>query len=161
TATPKGRLWWDTTKLQIPIFGPLLKKAAIARFCLTFSTLLESGLSVLESLKVVQRVVDNALLSDTIDVVRKKVAEGADIATPIKQTEIFPPVVGYMIAVGEESGQLEELLKRIAEAYDEEVEISAQRMTSLLEPLMILVMAVIVAFVILAILLPIFQMSRM
>jgi type II secretory pathway component PulF len=108
---------------------------------------------------VVKRVVGNQLLSDTLEMVRLKVAEGADISTPLKNSKIFPPVVGYMIAVGEESGRLEELLKRTAEAYDEEVEVAAQKMTSLLEPLMIVVMSVIVAFIVLSILLPILQMS--
>ena len=90
-----------------------------------------------------------------------KISEGADIATPLKQSKVFPPVVGYMIAVGEESGRLEDLLKRIAQAYDEEVEIAAQRLTSLLEPIMIVVMALVVGFVVLSILLPIFEISNM
>jgi len=159
-ATPAGRLWIDTMKLDIPVLGNLLKKASISRFAMTFATLLESGLPVLEALGVVKRVVDNALLSDTIEKVRQKIMEGADIATPLKQSKIFPPVVGYMIAVGEESGRLEELLKKIAEAYDEEVEVAAQKMTSLLEPLMIVVMAFVVGFIVLSILLPILQMSN-
>jgi type IV pilus assembly protein PilC len=115
---------------------------------------------VLESLNVVKKVVDNALLADTIDQVRAKIIEGADIATPLKASKVFPPVVGYMIAVGEESGRLEDLLKRLAESYDEEVEIAAQKMTALLEPLLIVFMAVIVGFIVLAILLPILQVSN-
>lgn len=155
-----GRLWIDTTKLGLPIFGNLLRKSAIARFATTLATLLESGLPILDALNVVKRVVGNALLSQTIDQVREKVVEGADIATPLKASKVFPPVVGYMISVGEESGQLEDLLKRVAESYDEEVEIAAQKMTSLLEPLMIVVMAVVVGFIVMAILLPILQMSN-
>jgi type II secretory pathway component PulF len=96
----------------------------------------------------------------TLDMVRQKIAEGADIATPLKQSKVFPPVVGYMIGVGEESGRLEELLKKTAEAYDEEVEVAAQKMTSLLEPLMIVVMSIVVGFIVLAILLPILEMSN-
>jgi len=159
--TPAGKLWWDQTKLRFPIVGPLLRKAAISRFSVTFATLLESGVPVLEALTVVRNVVNNEWLGQAIDAVKQKVGEGADIAAPIKQTGVFPPVVGYMIAVGEESGQLEELLKRIAQAYDEEVEIAAQKLTSVLEPLMIVVMAVIVGFIVLSILLPIFQMSNL
>ncbi len=159
--TPAGKLWWATFRLEVPVVGPLLRKAAISRFCVTFATLLESGVPVLESLTVVRRVVDNELLAQNIELIRTKVAEGADIATPLKQTKVFPPVVGYMIAVGEEAGNLEQLLQRIAQSYDEEVEIAAQRLTSLLEPLMIVVMALIVAFIVLSILLPIFQMGNL
>ncbi|MBI2901800.1 MAG: type II secretion system inner membrane protein GspF [Planctomycetes bacterium] len=158
---PAGRLWWDTTKLQIPVVGPLMRKSAISRFALTFATLLESGLPVLEALNVVKRVVNNQVLANALDMVRQKIAEGQDIATPLKASKLFPPVVGYMIAVGEEGGKLEELLKKIAEAYDEEVEIAAQRMTSLLEPIMIVVMAVVVGFIVMSVLLPILQMSNL
>ncbi len=159
--TPAGRLWIDTRKLRIPVLGNLMKKASISRFAITFATLLESGLPVLEAMGVVRRVVDNALLAETLDQVRQKIAEGADIATPLKQSKVFPPVVGYMIGVGEEAGRLEELLKKIAEAYDEEVEVAAQKMTALLEPLMIVVMAFVVGFIVLSILLPILQMSNL
>lgn len=158
--TPAGRLWTDTMKLKIPVLGNLMKKASISRFAMTFATLLESGLPVLEAMGVVKRVVDNALLADTLERVRQKIAEGADIATPLKQSKVFPPVVGYMIGVGEESGRLEELLKKTAEAYDEEVEVAAQKMTALLEPLMIVIMAFVVGFIVLSILLPILQMSN-
>lgn len=158
--TKGGRLWIDTMKLKIPALGNLMRKASISRFAMTFATLLESGLPVLEAMGVVRKVVDNELLAETLDRVRQKIAEGADIATPLKQSKVFPPVVGYMISVGEESGRLEELLKKTAEAYDEEVEVAAQKMTALLEPLMIVFMAVVVGFIVLAILLPILQMSN-
>ncbi|MDP6957600.1 MAG: type II secretion system F family protein [Planctomycetota bacterium] len=159
--TPAGRLWWDTNKLKIPLLGNLMRKGAVARFALTFATLLESGLPVLDALGVVKTIVNNQYLADTLDMVRTKIAEGADIATPLKTSKVFPPVVGYMIAVGEEGGRLEELLRRIAEAYEEEVEMAAQKMTSMLEPIMIVVMAVVVGFIILSVLLPILEMSNM
>ena len=136
------------------------RKSAIARFSITFATLLESGLPVLEAMGVVKRVVANAKLAEAIEAVRLKVAEGADIATPIKNSRVFPPVVGYMIGVGEESGRLEELLKKLAEAYEEEVDVAAQKLTALLEPLMIVVMSGMVAFIVMAILLPILEMSN-
>ncbi len=159
-ATPAGRLWIDTMKLEIPVVGNLMRKAAISRFAITFATLLESGLPVLDALGVVKRVVDNALLADAIEKARQKVGEGADIATPLKSSKVFPPVVGYMIAVGEESGRLEELLKKTAQAYDEEVEVAAQKLTAMLEPLMIVLMAGVVGFIVLSIMLPILQMSN-
>jgi general secretion pathway protein F len=159
-ATPGGRLRIDTVKLGIPVVGNLMRKASISRFAVTFGTLLESGLPVLDSLAVVKRVVDNALLAQAIETIRQRVAEGADIATPLKQSKVFPPVVGYMISVGEESGRLEDLLKKIAQSYDEEVEVAAQKLTSLLEPLMIVLMAGVVGFIVMAIMLPILQMSN-
>jgi general secretion pathway protein F len=159
--TRAGRLWTDTMKLRIPMLGNLIKKAAISRFAMTFATLLESGLPVLEAMGVVRKVVDNELLGETLDTVRQKIAEGADIATPLKQSKVFPPVVGYMIGVGEESGRLEELLKKTAESYDEEVEVASQKFTALLEPLMIVTLAIIVAFIVLSILLPILEMSNL
>lgn len=159
-AIPGGRLWIDSAKLRVPVVGNLLRKASISRFAVTFGTLLESGLPVLEALAVVRRVVDNELLARALENVRQRVAEGADISTPLKQSQVFPPVVGYMIAVGEESGRLEELLKKIAQAYDEEVEVAAQKLTSLLEPLMIVLMAGVVGFIVMAIMLPILQMSN-
>jgi general secretion pathway protein F len=159
--TPGGLLWTDTMKLQIPVAGNLIRKAAISRFAVTFATLLESGLPVLEAMGVVKRVVGNALLAQALETIRQKIAEGADIATPLKQSKVFPPVVGYMIGVGEESGRLEELLKKTAEAYDEEVDIAAQKMTAILEPLMIVIMAFVVGFIVLSVLLPILQMSNL
>ena len=159
-ATKAGRLWIDTALLRIPVVGPLLRKSAVSRFALTFATLLESGLPVLECVAVVKRVMNNQLIANVLDDVQRKIAEGADIATPMKQSKVFPPVVGYMIAVGEESGRLEELLKRISLAYDEEIEIAAQRLTSLLEPLMIVAMALIVGFIVLSILLPILELGN-
>jgi general secretion pathway protein F len=158
--TAAGRLWIDSRKLDLPLVGPLLRKASVSRFAITLATLLESGLPVLDALNVVKRVVDNAYLAQAIDMVRQKVAEGADIATPLKNSKVFPPVVGYMIAVGEESGRLEELLKKTSQAYDEEVEIAAQKLTAILEPAIIVFMAVIVGFIVLSILLPIIQMSN-
>ncbi len=159
--TPAGRLWWDRNKLKMPLLGPLMRKGAVGRFALTFATLLESGLPVLDALNVVKKVVNNSYLAETIDVVRTKIAEGADIATPLKSSKVFPPVVGYMIAVGEEGGRLEELLRRIAEAYEEEVDVAAQKMTAMLEPIMIVVMAMVVGFIILSVLLPILEMSNL
>jgi len=158
--TKKGRLIIDTFLLKMPVMGQLIKKHAISRFSITLSVLLESGLPVLVSLDIVKKVVNNKLLEDTIEIVRKKISSGSDIATPIKNSKIFPPVVGYMIAVGEESGRLEELLRRISEAYDEEIEIASQKLIALLEPAIIIVMALVVAFIVLSIILPILQIAK-
>ncbi len=159
-STPNGRMAWDTFVLKVPLFGPLLKKQAVSRFSVTFATLLESGIPALEALSITRTVVDNMLMAATIDIVRTKIMEGADIATPLKRTKVFPPVVSYMIAIGEESGKLEVLLRRIAQMYDEEIDIATQKMTALLEPIMIVLMAGVVGFIVLSILLPILELSN-
>jgi general secretion pathway protein F len=159
--TDAGRLWWDTWMLRVPILGPFFRKAAVSRFAVTLATLLESGLPVLEALLVVRQVVHNRRVAVTLDEVRRRIAEGADIATPLKQGGIFPPVVTYMVAVGEESGRLEELLRRIAVAYDEEIEVAAQKLTAALEPVLIVAMATFVGYIVVSILMPLMQISQL
>ncbi|MBI5367807.1 MAG: type II secretion system inner membrane protein GspF [Planctomycetes bacterium] len=159
-ATEAGRLGWDTFRLQVPIVGPLFKKQAVSRFASTFATLLESGLPALEALNIVKTVMENVLLENTLENVRTRIIEGADISSPLKKSKVFPPAVCYMIAVGEESGKLEELLRKVSESYDEEIEITSQKVTALLEPVMIIGMAGVVGFIVLSILLPILEMSK-
>jgi general secretion pathway protein F len=157
--TNRGRMAIDKFLLRVPVFGDLLRKQAIARFSTTFSTLLKSGVPVVQCLEISGRIVNNRVLQAVIDDVRHKIVEGADIATPIKRSGAFPPVVGYMIAVGEQSGQLEPILDRISETYDEEIDLATQRATALLEPILIVAMAVIVGFIIFSIILPILQIG--
>ncbi len=159
--TDAGRLKFDTILLRLPLFGNLFSKQAISRFALTFSTLLKSGLPALDSLKIVALVVNNAKLTQVINDIHARIIEGADIATPIKKSKVFPPMVGYMISVGEQSGQLEEILDRIAESYEEELDLSIQRLTSLIEPIIIILLAVVVGFIIAAVLLPLLDFSSM
>jgi general secretion pathway protein F len=151
----------DRMKLKVPVFGDLFRKTAVARFAITFSILLKSGVPVLEALSIVQRVVNNRVLARTLEAVRTRVMEGTDISTPIKKSGVFPPVVGYMIAIGEESGQLENILDRVSEAYEEEVDISTQKMLALLEPIIIVNIAGVVAFIVSAIIWPILKMSTL
>jgi general secretion pathway protein F len=151
----------DRFKLKTPVFGDLFRKTAVARFSITFSILLKSGVPVLEALGIVQRVVNNRVLAHTLELVRKRVMEGTDISTPIKKSGVFPPVVGYMIAIGEESGQLEGILDRVSDAYEEEVEIATQRLLALLEPLIIVAIAGVVSFIVSAIIWPILRMSTL
>ncbi|MCZ6793983.1 MAG: type II secretion system F family protein [Planctomycetota bacterium] len=154
------RLAFDGLKLKLPLFGDLLKKQAISRFAITFSTLLKSGIPALEALAIVKNILENQVLKNVIQDVHDMILEGADIAGPIKKSGIFPPVVGYMISIGEQSGELEEILDRIGEAYDEEIELTVQKMTSLIEPILIIAMAFGVGFVVVAILLPILQVGQ-
>lgn len=160
-STPAGRVRWDRFVMRVPVLGELVRKTAISRFATTMATLLNSGVSVLESLRIVQTVVQNEVLARTIDDVHKSILEGSDISTPLQASGVFPPMVGYMIATGEQSGQLEQLLANISEAYDEEIDISTQRLTSVLEPVIIVVLALIVLFVVAAIILPLMQMGSM
>jgi type II secretory pathway component PulF len=158
---PEYRYFVDKMKLKIPVLGDLFRKAAVSRFAVSMSTLLKSGVPVLEALTIVKDIVHNEVVAKVLDTVHDRIVEGTDIATPIKKSGVFPPVVGYMIAVGEQSGQLEELLDRVAEAYDEEVAIQTQKVTSLLEPILIVGMAAVVGFIVLSVMQPILQISSM
>jgi|RhiMethySRZTD1v2_1073278.scaffolds.fasta_scaffold07474_12 general secretion pathway protein F len=158
--TKKGQLAIDKLKLQIPIVGELLRKSAIARFTRTLSTLLSSGVPAVRSLEITEKVVGNRIIADATSHVRVRIMEGTDIATPLKATGVFPSVVGYMVAVGEQSGQLEEMLDRIADAYDEEIEVVTERITVVLEPIMIILLAVVVGFIVWSIVLPILQVGQ-
>ncbi len=152
---------FDAFRLRIPVLGDLFRKSAVSRFCITMSTLLKSGIPALQALTIVKGIIGNKVMARVVDEVHQKIVEGSDISGPIKKSKIFPPVVGYMIAVGEQAGTLEEMLTRVAEAYDEEVEISSQKVTSLIEPLLIISMSMVVGFIVIAILLPIMQIGQM
>ncbi len=160
TKTPKGRQWYDRTLLRIPVIGRLVRLSAVVRFARTLSTLLSSGVPLLKALDIVQAVVNNAVFAETIGSAREFITEGASIAEPLKRSKVFPPIVIHMIASGEQSGQLEEMLAKVADIYEEEVQVSVSALTSLLEPLMILGMAVIVAFIVISILLPLLEMNQ-
>ncbi|MFT7616813.1 MAG: general secretion pathway protein F [Planctomycetota bacterium] len=161
TRSENGIVKWHTVLLKMPVFGMLIKKQAISRFATTMATLLASGLPVLNALKIVQEVIQNKVLAKAVGMIHDSIVEGSDISTPLAQTGIFPPMVGYMIATGEQSGQLEEILFKVAEAYDEEVDIATQKMTSLMEPLIIVALAVVVGFIVISIVQPMIQMSGM
>lgn len=157
--TEKGRYSVDRFLLNLPVFGDLFKKQAIARFATTLSTLLRTGVPVLDAIRIVREIIGNAVLQGVLDDLHAAILQGADISTPLKQSGIFPPAVGYMIAVGEQTGELDTVLDRLAEAYELEVEIATERMTAVIEPLLILIMAVLVAFIVMSIVLPMLQLG--
>jgi general secretion pathway protein F len=159
--TPDGRAVWDRAKLKIPIFGQILQMVSIARFSRTLSTLLSGGVPLLNTLLIVRNVVANDTLAKAIDDVRDAVREGEDIAGPLKRSGQFPPMVTHMIAIGEKTGQLENMLGRIADAYESRVETRVGMLTSLLEPVMILFMGVTIGGIIGAVMVPIMQMSTL
>jgi len=156
----RGRLVIDRSLLRLPVVGDVLLKQSVARFTHTLSTLLRSGVPAVQSLEITRNVVQNRVISDATEHIRSRIIEGTDFSTPLKATGVFPSVVGYMVAVGEQSGELEEMLDRIAVAYDEEIEIATDRMTSVLEPMLIICLAVVVGFIVVSIVLPILQVGQ-
>ncbi|MEZ5965762.1 MAG: type II secretion system inner membrane protein GspF [Planctomycetota bacterium] len=156
----RGRLIWDRFRLKVPVLGDLLRKQAVARFATTLATLLRSGVPALQAINITKEVVDNRILVDALTKVHDQVLEGADISTPMKTTGVFPPMVSYMVGVGEQAGNIEEMLERVAETYDEEVDLATSRLTSVIEPLIIVMLAVVVAGIVIAIVLPLLQLQR-
>jgi general secretion pathway protein F len=157
--TPEGRARWDVWMLQVPIFGSLVRQVAIGRFARTLATLLKSGVPLLTSLDIVKNIVGNTRLASVIEQSRESIKEGESIAAPLKRSGEFPPLVYHMVAIGEKSGELEEMLGNVANAYDSQVETKIAALTSLLEPMMIVLMGVAVAFIVFSILMPILQVN--
>jgi len=155
-----GRLTIDRNLLRLPVIGDLLRKQAIARFTHTLSTLLQSGVPVVSSLEITRNVVGNRVIADATEHIRVRILEGTDISTPLRATGAFPAVVGYMVSVGEQSGELEQMLDRIGAAYDEEIQIATERLTSVLEPIMIVILAVVVGYIVISIVLPILKVGQ-
>jgi general secretion pathway protein F len=160
-ATTAGRHRWDRFKLTVPIFGRLLRTIAIGRFARTLATLLKSGVPVLGAMDIVKNVVGNVRLAEVIEQARQAIQEGESIAAPLKRSGEFPPLVFHMVAVGEKSGSLEEMLGNVADAYEDQVETTVTALTSLLEPIMIIGMGVVVAFIVFSILMPILQINSL
>jgi general secretion pathway protein F len=160
-ATEKGRYKWDGFKLRMPLFGRLTRMVAISRFAKTLSTLLASGVNVLMSLDIVKNIVGNKIIEEAIQKARESISEGATISDPLRRSGVFPPIVVHMVAIGEKSGDLEGMLLKVSDAYDNEVEAIITGLTAMLEPIMIVLMAGIVFFMMISILLPLFQMNNM
>jgi len=158
--TETGGLAWDRLKLAVPIFGKLNRKMAVARFARTLGTLTQSGVNLMDSLEIVKSIVNNRVIARAIDDAQESVRKGDDLASSLRRGGVFPPVVIHMIALGERSGQLEDMLIKVADTFDDEVDTTLMGIVSLLEPSMIVIMAAIVGFIVLAMLLPIFDMNR-
>ena len=158
--TEEGRIIWDRCKLRLPLFGKLFLKLEIARLARTLGTLLASGIPVLGALEIVRSVVQNRFIADALGSVKDLVSKGDNVADSIRKAGLFPPIVFHIIATGQVSGDMEGGLLSIADMYDSEVEITAKTLTSLLEPAIVLIMGVVVGFIVLAILLPIFEINQ-
>ncbi len=157
--TSAGKKMYDRISLKVPVFGKMSSKVMISRFTRTLSTLLSSGIPLLDSIRVSEAVIGNSIYTDSLSNVRGKVAEGAAFGVCLGQTGIFPPLVVRMVSVGEEAGRLEIMLSKVADMYDTEVDGMLSTLASLLEPVMILVMGVVMGFIVFAILLPVMNLT--
>ncbi len=153
-ATQQGRYQLDTLQLRLPVFGQIVQKVAIARFARTLGTLIASGVSILKALLIVKDIIGNEVFARAIDRASESIREGESIADPLRQSEVFSPVVVNMIAVGEETGKLDDILFRIADQFDEEVDVLITTLTTLLEPFLIVTLAVIVGAIVISLFMP-------
>jgi type IV pilus assembly protein PilC len=156
-STPVGRRQFDAFKLKLPVFGMLIRKVAISRFCRTLGTLLQSGVPIMQALEIVGKASGNEVVAETVAKVRDSVREGESIAVPLQLSGMFPPLVTQMVSVGEETGNLDGMLSKIADFYDTEVDYMLASLTSLLEPMMILGMGFVVGFIVISVFLPLYQ----
>ncbi len=152
--TPTGALWWDTIKLKLPVFGTIFLKSALSRFARVFGTLVRSGLPILETMDIVGSTVGNRRISHVVTEIRERVQAGRSIAETMKEAKLFPPVLLQLISTGEESGKLEELLIKVSQYYDRDVDFLVRRLSASLEPILLLVVGGIVLFLALAIFMP-------
>ncbi len=159
--TGAGRMMADRMILRLPLIGDVARMVSISRLTSTLATMLTSGVQLLDAMDVSKRVMNNRVLEETVEAARQNIREGETIADPLKRSGEFPALVTHMIAVGEKSGEMEEMLRRVSQIYDGEVERVIARLTSLMEPVMILAMGTVVLFIVVAILLPIFEMGQM
>ncbi len=159
--TPAGRLWLDRLKLHVVIVGPLLQKVAIARFARTLATLASSGVPILTALEIVAKTSGNRVVEGAVMSARKSIKEGENISGPLAQSKVFPPMVTRMIAVGEKTGELEKMLSKIADFYENEVDAAVTALTSLIEPLVIAVLGVVIGGIVVALFLPVFKISTL
>ncbi len=157
--TPKGKYFWHKLMLAAPVFGPVIRKIAVARFTRTLGTLLGSGVPILDALEIVARSAGNVIIENAIRQTTDKIREGKPMAEPLMETNIFPPLVVQMIAVGEQTGALDSMLNKIADFYEEEVDAAVAAMTSMLEPIMMVFIGGMVGFILIAMYMPIFDIA--
>ncbi len=160
-SSESGRQFWDRLKFRLPVFGKLYREAAVSRFARTFGTLLDSGVPILSALQIVKGTLENEKISEIIGSVREAVRKGRSISEPLSNSDIFPPIAVHMITVGEESGKLNEMLIKISDRFDIEVKTTVKRLLSLLEPALIIFMAVLIGAIVISMLLAIFSINEM
>jgi type IV pilus assembly protein PilC len=155
----KGQEIWHNTVLKMPLFGPLVRKVAVARFTRTLGTMLSSGVPILDALEIVAKSAGNRTIEKGIYYVRTKISEGKNIAGPLADTKVFPPMVVQMIGVGEATGAMDQMLGKIADFYDDEVDVAVAALTSMIEPLLMVFLGGTVGYFMIAMYLPIFTMA--
>jgi type IV pilus assembly protein PilC len=158
--TKFGRRAWDKFKMKMPLLGPVISKVAIARFTRTLGTLISSGVPILQALNIVKDTSGNVIVASAVQAIHDSVKEGETITAPLESSGVFPPMVVSMVDVGEQTGALPEMLLKIADNYDEEVDNAVSAMTSLLEPVMIIFLAVIVGSIVIAMFLPLIELMN-
>lgn len=159
--TKRGRYNFDLYKLKIPVLGQLFRKLAIARFSRTFSTLVKSGVSILSALDIVSKTSGSKVVEEAVQNCARSVRDGESIAKPLTKSPVFPPMVCAMISVGEQTGQLEKMLSKVADFYDEQVDAAASALTSMIEPLVIAFLGIVIGSIVIALFLPIFKISQL
>jgi type IV pilus assembly protein PilC len=157
-ATTSGKKQFDTILLKLPVIGDVVRKSAVSRFTRTLGTLISSGVSILDGLEITAKTAGNMVIHDAVMASRSSIAGGETIAAPLKESKVFPPMVTSMISIGEQTGGLDEMLSKIADFYDEEVDVAVGTLLSLMEPVMIVVLGVVVGGMVVAMYLPIFDM---
>jgi general secretion pathway protein F len=160
TASEKGKLTWDGFLLRLPVIRALILKIEVARLSRTLGTLITSGVPLLQSLGIVREIISNLIISNTINTIQKAVKEGKGVSLPMRSQGVFPPLAVHMIRVGEETGRMEEMLIRVADTYDREVQVAVKRALGLMEPLMILLMALVVGCIVISIVLALFSINE-
>jgi len=158
-SSQRGRLQWDAFVLKVPVFGPLVRKVAVARFSRTLGTMLSSGVPILDALEIVAKSAGNKVIERAILTVRTRIAEGKNIAGPLAETKVFPPMVVQMIGVGEATGAMDQMLEKIADFYDDEVDVAVGALTSMIEPVMMVFLGGVVGGFLVAMYLPIFSIA--
>jgi len=156
---PKGRVQWDSFVIRTPIFGPLVRKVAVARFTRTLGTMISSGVPILDALEVVAKTAGNAVVERAIRYTKEKISEGKTIVQPLAESKVFPPMVVQMIGVGEATGAMDQMLTKIADFYDDEVDAAVAALTSLIEPVMMVFLGGVVGGFLIAMYLPIFSIA--
>jgi len=158
--TESGRLLFDRFLLKLPVFGMLIKKVSVAKFSRTLSTLVRSGVPILTALEIVAKTAGNKIVENTVNDARKAIREGKPIADPLSKSKVFPPMVVRMIAIGEQTGELEKMLGKIADFYDEQVDAAVAALTSMIEPMIIVFLGGVVGGIVIAIFMPIFKITE-
>ncbi len=157
--TPNGKKSWDRISLRLPLFGDMTRMVAVSRFTRTLATLLNGGVPMLNALQIVRNVVDNDVLADAIDEARSNISEGESIAAPLKRSGQFPPIVIHMVNIGEKTGDLENMLQQVSEAFDFQVKNKIDAMTSLMGPVVLVIMGFAIGLIVFSVLVPMFELT--